>query len=384
MRSYPRFFNRLLRLLDFLVAYRFGINKKSGVALIRLDAIGDFIIWSDSAKEFRKFYPSQKITLITNAICAELARELPYWDEVMPVKLEHLSSRKLIHRLFFLFRIRSSNFQVAIQPTFSRNLMHGDSVIRATHANYRIGSVGDGDSCTLEDRLIGNSWYTLLVPATSKPLMELMRNAEFIHHLTGVKHSINLPKLPIKAGKQMGFQSPFFMVFPGASMVGRRWTKESFVEVIHEMNDVYGWSTVLCGNSSEFKVCEEIAAKVSTPCINMAGKTTLLELVELIRQAKILVSNETSAAHIGLAVGTITLCLLGGGHFGRFFPYPEYLSGNKQIIAFNEMSCFNCNWQCTQPYVMGDPLPCIAAISVHSVIDKIHRAIELKEGIVKS
>ena len=48
------------------------------VLLIRQDTIGDFVLWLDTAKEYRKLYPSgnYKIVLVGNALWCDLARDL--------------------------------------------------------------------------------------------------------------------------------------------------------------------------------------------------------------------------------------------------------------------------------------------------------------------
>jgi ADP-heptose:LPS heptosyltransferase len=80
------------------------------------------------------------------------------------------------------------------------------------------------------------------------------------------------------------------------------------------------------------------------------------------------VGNETSATHIAVAVGTPSICLLGGGHFGRFVPYPDGVGGTIPVPVHHAMDCFGCDWHCTQPHRDGDPAPCIAAIAVDSVV----------------
>ena len=57
-------------------------NQQKLVLLVRQDAIGDFILWLDTAKEYRKYYPPEncKIILIGNALWTDLAKELPFWD----------------------------------------------------------------------------------------------------------------------------------------------------------------------------------------------------------------------------------------------------------------------------------------------------------------
>ena len=65
---------------------RAGIEKASGrVALVRLDAIGDFIIWLDSAAEFRKQFNDRTLVLVCNKACEGIAKASGLFDEIVPV-----------------------------------------------------------------------------------------------------------------------------------------------------------------------------------------------------------------------------------------------------------------------------------------------------------
>jgi ADP-heptose:LPS heptosyltransferase len=81
-----------------------------------------------------------------------------------------------------------------------------------------------------------------------------------------------------------------------------------------------------------------------------------------------IIGSETSAMHIAAAVSTPSVCLLGGGHFGRFVPYPVNVEGVVPSPVFHKMECYGCNWQCTQSHEAGQPVPCISAISVEKVV----------------
>ena len=65
-------------------------NQLKMVLLIQQDAIGDFILWLDTAKEYRKYFSPEnyKIILIGNALWCDLAKELPFWDEVLPINIK--------------------------------------------------------------------------------------------------------------------------------------------------------------------------------------------------------------------------------------------------------------------------------------------------------
>jgi len=353
--------------LDTLVVFQFPDKEKKGIALIRLDAIGDFIIWLDSAKEFRRIYPKQKIILLANSSWASLASALPYWDEVWSVNVADLRSKPL-YRWNILRKVRRENFEIAIQPTFSRVLIHGDSLIKATHAIDRIGSVGD---MGFGGERIGDVWYTKLLPVNPNRLMELVRNAEFMSHLTGRPFFPNAPNLAlrIQLSKRMQPDRDYAVLFPGASWSGRRWPISSFAEVGEYLHKHYKLEIVLCGDKSDHMICQEIMKAGSAPFINLAGKTTLTELSELLRNSKLLVSNETSAVHLAIAVGSPGVCILGGGHHGRFAPYPDELLNGKFRFAMEPMDCYNCNWKCIKQYNPGEAVPCIARVKVSNVLD---------------
>ena len=68
------------------------------VLLIRQDAIGDFVMWLDTAKEYRQLYPPDKykIILVGNKIWCGLAKGLPYWEEVIEVDVKQFKTFSVI------------------------------------------------------------------------------------------------------------------------------------------------------------------------------------------------------------------------------------------------------------------------------------------------
>jgi ADP-heptose:LPS heptosyltransferase len=370
------YFKKLILLkFDQLITLEIGKKKKAGIVLIKLDAIGDFVIWLDTAKEYRRIYPNLKITLVANIAWASMAREMPYWDDVWAVNINDLE-KKALYRWSILRKVRRANFDIAIQPTFSRAIIFGDSLVRATCSNHRIGSVGDTSNISFRDKAVSDKWYTKLIPASSKPMMELLRNAEFINNLTGQNFIYSLPKYPAIGAlpNALNFNN-YAILFPSASRQARRWPKDYFVELGERLHHQYGWQILFCGASSDYSLCESAVKSASINCINLAGKTTLSELAELIRGARLLISNETSAVHIAAAVDTPCVCIMGGGHYGRFLPYPNGIAGVIPLVATKRMSCFNCNWKCNQPHDPTLAVPCIKDIPVAEVLGLVPQAL---------
>jgi len=344
--------------------------QSNDVALFRLDNIGDFILWLDAAKEFRKLYPKRKLTLIANQAWASLARLLPYWDEVIPIDRKKLC-RNPVYRWKTLSQLHRLGFDTAIQPTFSREFLLGDSLIRASGATVRIGSAGDLSNMTPLQKRISDRWYTRLIPVSSGPMMELRRNGEFIHGLGLQSFTAGVPELPqgMTVPARLTIAPPYFIVFPGALWSGRLWPAERFGEVLAKLADARGWRAILCGSAEERELCRLVIRSAGREALNIAGETSLSELVEVIRRAELVIGNETAVVHIAAAVGTPSVCLLGGGHYGRFMPYETKESNDTAPVPVTHwMNCFGCNWRCTQPHQKGMAMPCISGIKVHEVL----------------
>jgi ADP-heptose:LPS heptosyltransferase len=369
-------------ILDFFAALAGGRKNSSGLLLVRLDAIGDFILWTDSAKEFRRLYPGRKITLCANSVWSDLASKLSIWDEIWPVDIWRLN-RNPIYRFRTLRKIRQRGFEIAIQPTFSRLFLHGDAIIRATGSQQRIGYAGDTSNISPILKTISDHWYSKLVPASPAPLMELERNAEFIRNLSGQDFKAELPILPrlIDLPDRLKFDAPYFIVFPGASWCGKQWPAERFAEIVTQLHGKFAWLPVLCGGQSDIGLCQTVIDLSGVQAVNLGGATSLPELVELVRGARLLISNDTSAVHLAAAVSTPAVCILGGGHFGRFLPYPENISGTKPAAAIHEMSCYHCNWICSQAHDPAGAVPCISGVSVEAVSEMVDQILEGREPL---
>ena len=68
-------------------------------------------------------------------------------DEVFGIDIFRFKNQ-LVYRWQWLNRIRKAGFKIAIQPTYSRVFIDGDSLLRASGAIERIGSAGDTSNFT--------------------------------------------------------------------------------------------------------------------------------------------------------------------------------------------------------------------------------------------
>jgi ADP-heptose:LPS heptosyltransferase len=166
----------------------------------------------------------------------------------------------------------------------------------------------------------------------------------------------------------------YFLIFPGSNGKYKMWPKERFTFLATELVSHTGYTAVVCGSHSEIELCESIAKHV-VGAINLAGKTSILEAVELIRGATFVVGNDSSSIHIAAATNTTSFCILGGGHYGMFVPYPKDWTGKSPHVINYNMPCYGCGWRCKFSSSTDSPFPCIQNVSSDVVLKVILKEI---------
>ena len=390
-RFLPRFcwWLAVLSPIDLVVGLIKRKHNPKHVLVVRLDGIGDFVLWLDAARAIRARFPEgeYRLTLLGNEEWTAFAKRVGCFDEVWSLNL-----RRFVLRPWYRFRImaatRRAGFGVVIHPTHSRELFCGDALVRVTGAQARIGSSGGLARTNKFLKRISDRWYTKLLPADPRPLHEIERNAEFIRGLGVVDFHAKLPTLlsSIKGGAhEVGLA--YYVICPGARQHYKQWPIERFAEIAKRIHDTTGWAGRVCGAGADAPLCRQLIELARVPLENRAGSTSLIELALLIKNARLLVTNDSAAVHIGAAVGTPTICVLGGGHFGRFLPYKRWDHSGAPLptAVFYPMDCFGCDWRCIYRVSPGAPKPCVSNVQVDAVWDSVRGVLnEVTAGSLKA
>lgn len=359
-------------------------HAKRRVLVVRIDLIGDFVLWLPAARALRALYPREQwhVTLAANAVWADLATKQTIFDEVWPIDARRLVTNPG-YRYRMLRRARTAGFDVAIEPTYSRERLRGDALIRASAAAERIGSQGDCSNTGPWLKRVTDRWYTRLVRADPVPMTELRRNAEFVSGLGGAD-GVEMPKLHVESGAAPPELNgvDYFVLFPGASMPGKQWPIERFGEIAQRVIRENGWHGIVCGGAADMSLAERLCRISSVPLRNLAGTTSLEQLAAILARARLVLTNDTSAAHIAPAVGAPTVCILGGGHYGRFLPYDLPEAAQISRTVDHRMDCYGCNWRCIYRVRRNDPFPCVEQVPVAKVWTSILEVLGAAGGAV--
>lgn len=389
--------NRLKALVRFLITVAFDAgfglvpsrsrpgekeDSRRELLLVRVDAIGDFILWLDSFRELREIYPPEewRITLVGNEIWRDLADEMPHADRYWFVDVDKFR-RNFIYRTSWLRRLRSARFDLAISPVYSRRALTSDSLCGLSGAAERIANEGGGANITGFERRLTNRWFTQLIPAAGTQKHELERNAAFLTQLCGTTVEPRVGTFPASARK--GFpeiKGDYFLISASASDPRKCWPIENLAVTARQIYGATSWAPVLVGGAGD---CEQSArlrlAAPDLPWIDLTGRTQLDQIVSVVKSSRLCVCNDTMLVHLCAAVETPVVAILGGGHFGEFLPYPEGLSHAVRPV-FHQMRCFGCNWECDHRDYDGKHWPCISEIGVASVVKQIEKLSPHKEA----
>lgn len=360
----------------FLLFHRRVVaQKRKTVLIVRLDRIGDFLLWLPAMRALRTLYPrgEYNLMLLGNPAWVEIAREQNIFDQVWA-----LDVRRFVwnwaYRYRQMTRVRRAAAAILVQARCSRELLVEDALTRASGAAQRVAFAREAAAETRLQRPISDRWHTRLIPAPAAGTMELERNAELIRALGLAEFRSSMPVLETgPAPKEL--PGRYYILFPSAGWAGRQWPAARFAEIAGRLHGQTGWTGVVCGGPDDAALGEALLRETEAPVENWAGKTSLSEMSAVFAGAELVVANETSGVHMAAAVGTPSVCILGGGHFGRFVPYQIAEGGASRALplpVFEAMPCFGCNWHCIYPVRSGDPVPCVANVAV----DKVWAAIQ--------
>ncbi len=368
--------------VDLLAARGRKPSPPNRILVVKLDAIGDFILWAEAAQAIRELYPRSRchVTLLANRLCGVLARHLGCFDEVWELDRKAFVTRPL-YRYALLRRVSQAGFSKVVHPTFARDFLWGDAVVRAAGAAERVGVSGCSYLMTALGSRISDRWYTRLIPTGGAAGTALRKNARFMQALGVGAFAPRVPRLDADAPAGTPAH-PYYVIAPGAGHKFRQWPVEKFAALARRIHEASGWKGVICGAAAERPQAATIISLAGAPLHDFTGVTTIPQLLGLIKNSRLVVANETAAIHAAAAVGTPSVCILGGGHYGKFLPYdvpPRPTTEHPRCVS-HPMPCFNCNWVCRFRKRPTAAVPCIANVPVDAVWKEVEAIIRRSEA----
>ena len=334
------------------------------VLIVRVDAIGDFVLFRPALPYFRGLFPGRKLVLLTSHINCGLIADESLVDQIIPFERGRFLADVLYQRRI-LAAVRQVAPETAIYPAYTRE-GYVDRLIYASGASERVAFRDD----RVESRRVckRNSMFTRLVAPDQRVCHEVQRNKEFLRGLGATITNYNLglvasPEDEAFAQRALQVLRPngaIVVLVPGGSDARKIWPVEYFVAVASRLAERFDAKFLLIGSREEIPLGGQIAAALPGRCANLTGTTTLLQAYALMRRSALYLGNDTGPKHIAAAAGLPVVeifCHPRGGdprHYNspqRFGAYavrtcvlqPEPRSPCTDFCAADEAHCITNN-----------------------------------------
>jgi len=317
--------------------------------VVDLSLLGDLLMTTPVLRSINNAWPECRLTYLCRPHTSVIVRHNPLIQNVLEYE-----SRKITvgGYLKALSEIRRGRFDCALLLHRSVN-----SALVATLAGVRrrVGYDSEGRRLLLTDP-VRETKEGHLVDRALKLLAPLdiaasSRRLEF-HPEPGSRE-----QLEIKAREAgLDLNQPFIALNPAGSWPTKRWTPEGFAAVADHFAHK-GWPAVVTGGPTDGDICGKVLAAAETNPVNMQGKLSFGELYELLRAAKLYVSNDSGPMHLGVAAEVPLVAIFGPTDPAVCGP----ISKNSRVVK-GELDCLCC-------YLKNcDHLSCMNSLKPEKVI----------------
>ena len=131
---------------------------------------------------------------------------------------------------------------------------------------------------------------------------------------------------------------PFVAVVLGTSWETKNWYYEGYLDLIRQVLSGYNLNIVLVGDQTQQGLSAKLIKKINSPdLLDLVGKTTLPELIALLKTAAAGVGPDSGPGHLAAAVHTPFVTLFGPTSAQRTAPY-----GCENLVVKADMGCAPC------------------------------------------
>jgi heptosyltransferase-2 len=280
----------------------------------------------------------ERITVGALPWVAPVYRAMPHAGEVIEFPFQHGGLQLRERRR--LAREMQGNFDVAyILP----NSLKSALLPFLASIPKRVGYLGEAR--------VGLLTHRLKNPKGKPPMVAFYSALSGEADVQGDRPTLRLPEETIAAALEQA-QLPrggFHVFAPGAEFgPAKRWPAIHYAELAKLLDH----PVVLLGSGKEAPLCEEIVQEAGERCINLAGKTSLLDAFALIAGARSVVSNDSGLMHVAAAFGVPQVALFGSSS-------PEHtppLNERAQVIWLRSDPAYDPPLDCSPCFQRDCPL----------------------------
>lgn len=328
------------------------------ILIRQVNWLGDAVMSTPALSLIRQNWPNAELVVLANPLVSQLLLNHACVDRI--ITFDRTSKhRGFKGRLRLASELRVESFDLAI---ILPNSFDSALVPWLARIPIRLGRASDGRSLLLTHR-----YYRRDCNEQKHAIFDYLNLLEHF----GVKGDVIEPAL-FTAVEEDAHAAGILSsrgVLPGQRILGinagasfgaaKRWYPDRFAGVAAKLARRWEAAIVLFGGPEEVELVAEIEQALNGNCINLAGKTTVRELMSLLKQCSFLVTNDSGPMHIAAAFDIPLVAIFGPTNHVGTAPYSK-----KSLIVRNEAPCAPCKLRvCTTDHL------CMDSVQIEQVVE---------------
>jgi ADP-heptose:LPS heptosyltransferase len=323
------FLNYFVRILGKLASIDHALDKDfKRIVVCKFKGMGSIIQATPMLQGLKNQFPNAEITFVTLKNNEEIIQLLPFIDKKIIV-----NDNSIFHSVWGIICCVSTLLRKRPELFIDLEIYSNISTLVGigSLSKNRIGYYTKSES-------FNTGIYThSLFFNTTKPISDF-----YFHVVRLFNQQVIKPEIFNLSNKEENIitNEKYIVINPNASdlRTERRWPKEKFIQIIEHLLTRYDdYQIILIGSKNEKKYTDAIAQQFHVNKVqSYAGKTSLQELISLISQAALLITNDTGPMHLGISCKINIISL-----FGPCSPN-QYGNQLNNISLYKNVYCSPC------------------------------------------
>ncbi len=312
--------------------------------------LGDAVMSTPAVQAIKQGRPDTHVTVLCKAKLEEFWQVVPWVDEVVaiPEKGGVLGTVQRLRKL----------------PAFDAGIALPNSLrvgleLLLAGVPRRVGYAGHHRSWTL-NQIVPQRAGMLRAEHHVQHYIRLAAHIGAKTEAVGFGLPRETPPLPAKPEPEHCLLG----LCPGAEYGGaKRWPIERFAAVANEVLKRRLCRWVIFGTTKEATLCETLRTAIEGDVENLAGRTSLTELIAWLRRCRALLTNDTGTMHLAAFLGVPVVAI-----FGSTEPRLTGPPGSGHIVLRHQVECSPC-------FLRECPLDfrCMKAVEVDEAVESVLR-----------
>ncbi|WP_428075894.1 lipopolysaccharide heptosyltransferase II [Candidatus Avelusimicrobium luingense] len=326
---------REFKLGDWAYKHVENLGKKiNTIAIFQTSFIGDSVLTTPLIQKTAKLFPDAKIVVVTRPQTEDIFRPMKEVSQII------LNDKKGWNKIAGVWKTAN-----AIKKT------HAD-ILLVPHRSFRSALIAWLSRVPIRIGFTsseGRFFYTKTVPFSwmihdaerNLSLLQGIAKEQFTAEKLSMRYAPSAEENVERLMKDFNLEGKVLVgIHAGSAWPTKCWPMEYFVKLISRLQSELGVQAVLIGGGKEDTAQGEKICQLSTGhAASLCGKTSLADLMALMKHFKLFITNDSGPMHIATAFDVPTLAIFGPTtrELG-FFPYGE----GHRVMEVKDLPCRPC------------------------------------------